>query len=71
MARACGCIIAMDRLAGECPAPAATATLKLEFEPAPLLAALDKVMTLVTDNAAEVAAQEQVCDRGYPVWVYQ
>lgn len=47
----------MFRLVDESPAPVATAILRVEFEHAPLLAALDALATLVTDNSREIAAQ--------------
>lgn len=61
VARAYGCVAAMGALMGECPAPVATAVLKAECEPAPLLAALGGYLTLITDCSVEVRECRSVC----------
>ncbi|MDR3738069.1 MAG: hypothetical protein P4L40_03525 [Terracidiphilus sp.] len=60
MARACASVCAVSGMVGECPAPAATAILRIAFQPAPLLTALDALAELVTDNARDIAAQVSV-----------
>lgn len=63
VARAYECVCRMGRLVtvDACPAKVANAILRVEFEPTPLLTALDALATLVTDNARENAAQVRVC----------
>lgn len=62
VARACECVSAISRLAGDSPAPAASVTLKIEFEPAPFLAALSALTALVTDKApAPVSSKLSDC----------
>lgn len=57
VARALDCVSAVGRLVGDCPPLAATALLRIECEPAPLVAALNTLATLITDHASEAAAQ--------------
>lgn len=63
--RAFSCVSAMGRLVGGCPAPAATAILKIHSEWAPLLTTLEAFATLVTDGSQErnAATQVQSCLR--------